>query len=646
MFGAAILLVTLLAACTMLTDQQRLQQIMAINDTRTQVAALKQFIRDYPQSKSINRAYQAIFRGETALGHGPEAIRAAAEFLALLPPDARMSDYNGIAWTLAEKGLELDSARTYAERAVQLARQTNSSRLNLILDTYAFTLFKTGDAASAEQIQLQAISGNEEDGGFLSRLAEYQYANHKSLAALKTMARAILYKAEAPALRLFNEWLNAEKPQGDSRQLLARQIVDQTIAEFLKQDSSATARSQASMLLARTGTDLVRAEKWALAAVSEADSNASPDERIMLNTNLALVYQSKDEYAKMIQILEPWQSLATPYDQEYWTALARAYQKSGQKDKSYQAVLSGLVLFPDEQLQAIAEDQGYTAAEIDEGCRRYKIELQTYNPGRLKIERPLTGRAVLVELFTGAECNPCAGADKALDLLAEYYPRQAVAILEYHLHIPGADPLTNTSSGARYEFYGENFGTPTVIFNGVTEFTGGGPDIVKKALFSRYRLAVEKYFVPAAPVSLDFKTDHRESLIHVRAEVGGFNDTGNEAVKLYIALLEKSVNYTGGNGISRQAFVVRSIVNQGRGIPLKLEEGKGTVEQTIDLQEVQRELAKYLDNFAQNPPARYKNFPGWNVRADKVDPHRLAVAVWVQNDVSKEVYQAGYQDIN
>ena len=55
---------------------------------------------------------------------------------------------------------------------------------------------------------------------------------------------------------------------------------------------------------------------------------------------------------------------------------------------------------------------------------------------------------VLVELFTGAECPPCVAADLAFDALGKTYKPTDVVLLEYHLHIPGPDALTNPVKGA------------------------------------------------------------------------------------------------------------------------------------------------------------------------------------------------------
>ena len=50
-----------------------------------------------------------------------------------------------------------------------------------------------------------------------------------------------------------------------------------------------------------------------------------------------------------------------------------------------------------------------------------------------------------------------------------------VAFLEYHLHIPGPDPLANQTTDARSRYYGDAVqGTPTIMFNGKPTEIGGG----------------------------------------------------------------------------------------------------------------------------------------------------------------------------
>src|SRR5262249_30169554 len=61
-------------------------------------------------------------------------------------------------------------------------------------------------------------------------------------------------------------------------------------------------------------------------------------------------------------------------------------------------------------------------------------------------------RVVLVELFTGAQCPPCVAADLAFDGLQKTYKPTEVVLLQYHLHIPRPDPLTNADTEERAAF--------------------------------------------------------------------------------------------------------------------------------------------------------------------------------------------------
>ena len=131
-------------------------------------------------------------------------------------------------------------------------------------------------------------------------------------------------------------------------------------------------------------------------------------------------------------------------------------------------------------------------AILTEKIESERTKAKNFDPGK-RTEKNSTGRIVLAELFTGAECGPCVAADHAFDNLAEYYPRNDLAILEYHVHIPGPDPLTNPDSYRRYSYYGGDFGTPTVFIDGKEKLTGGGNDVVAANRFRVYNYLAGKH---------------------------------------------------------------------------------------------------------------------------------------------------------
>ena len=84
-----------------------------------------------------------------------------------------------------------------------------------------------------------------------------------------------------------------------------------------------------------------------------------------------------------------------------------------------------------------------------------------------------------MELFTGTQCGPCVAADVAFEALGRTYKPTELALIQYHMHIPGPDPMTNPADMARWKYYSKLFpsdirGTPTVIFNGKPKPGGGG----------------------------------------------------------------------------------------------------------------------------------------------------------------------------
>src|SRR5205085_7387387 len=60
-------------------------------------------------------------------------------------------------------------------------------------------------------------------------------------------------------------------------------------------------------------------------------------------------------------------------------------------------------------------------------------------------------QVVVMELFTGAQCPPCVAADVAFDALGESYKSADLLLIQYHMHIPGPDPLVNPDCIARWD---------------------------------------------------------------------------------------------------------------------------------------------------------------------------------------------------
>ncbi|WP_439627238.1 hypothetical protein [Gemmata sp.] len=248
-------------------------------------------------------------------------------------------------------------------------------------------------------------------------------------------------------------------------------------------------------------------------------------------------------------------------------------------------------------------------------------------------------RGVLVEVFTGAECPPCAAVDLAFDGLLKTYPPADVVLLQYHLHIPRPDPLTNADSAFRgEEFYGDQLrGAPTVFVAGKLGPAGGGPPSNAGKTYEAIRESIDAALEKPAGVKL--------ALAVTKGEKGGYTakatvadlETPGEKVVLRFALAEERVRYAGGNGIRYHHMVVRSMPGGTKGFPL----AKKTAEQTVtfDPAEVRGALNKYLDNFVKAD----EPFP----RPDRpLALKNLKLVAFVQNDATREVLTAVQVDVD
>ena len=282
----------------------------------------------------------------------------------------------------------------------------------------------------------------------------------------------------------------------------------------------------------------------------------------------------------------------------------------------------------------------YTAQIAKLEARDYAEYAKTlpFKPEAFAGRKAKTDRAVLVEVFTGAECPPCVAVDLAFDGLMKAYKPTDVVLLQYHVHIPGPDPLTSSDSMKRVEEYyvDQVRGAPTVFIGGKLGEGGGGPASAAEKKYTSFRKQIEDELEKAPGVKL--------GLTIAKGEKGGF--TGKAAVSdlempgdkmmLRFALAEERVRYTGGNGVRYHHMVMRSMPGGVKGFPLT----KKTAEQSVpfDPEALRAELTKYLDDFAKEQSP----FP----RPDRpLGLKNLKLIAFVQNDATREVLHAVQVDV-
>jgi len=287
-----------------------------------------------------------------------------------------------------------------------------------------------------------------------------------------------------------------------------------------------------------------------------------------------------------------------------------------------------------ELLAAALERAGKEDEAREVSARAKKIDFavssQPYPPRTGK-----NNRAVVVELFTGAECPPCVAADLTFDALTKTFQPSEAILLEYHEHIPGPDPLTNADTVARMKYYGEAYaaevrGTPAMLINGAPGPASHGKAPDAQDRYDQYFKVITDQLDQQAKVNLKAKAVRKGDKIDISAEVADLKDTG-ASVRLRLVLVEEKIEYKGGNGIGEHHHVVRGFPGGLDGIALTEKTAKQTA--SVDLGELRTQLKKYLQE-------TYKKLDEELPKEVPMELKKLYVVALVQDDNSREVLHA------
>ena len=139
----------------------------------------------------------------------------------------------------------------------------------------------------------------------------------------------------------------------------------------------------------------------------------------------------------------------------------------------------------------------------------------------------------------------------------------------------------------------------------------------------------------------NFKAKVNGGTIAVTGQATILPDAGNKVptATLHVAVVEDMVRYVGSNGIRFHNLVVRKLLGTPEGKPLAKPGTKVPVAELVNVATIGAGLDTYLDTFEKGrsrptAPFTFKN------RVDHLDPKKLLIVAFVQNDQTKEILQA------
>ncbi len=328
----------------------------------------------------------------------------------------------------------------------------------------------------------------------------------------------------------------------------------------------------------------------------------------------------------LVQTKEP--QLALDYARK-----AASLLDDGDRPTRKEAVLKTLaaVLRKAGKADEVKEVEARLAKVEDQLDKEFVKNAVPFKPEAFAGRKGKSDRVAVVELFTGAQCPPCVSADIAFDAALKAYKPSEAIFLQYHLHIPGPDPLTNTDTEERQKYYGDEIrGTPTMFLDGKQTAPMGGFRQHGKERFDKLSELINQDLEKEPSAQVKVTAQRKGDKVDLAADVSGVQKPGDK-VRLRFVVVEDVVRYAGRNGQRLHHHVVRAFPGGVEGQPVKEKSAKLTA--SFSLADLQKSLNAYLDKakFAEDErPMKLEN---------------LKVVALVQDDDSKAILQAAQAEV-
>jgi tetratricopeptide (TPR) repeat protein len=340
----------------------------------------------------------------------------------------------------------------------------------------------------------------------------------------------------------------------------------------------------------------------------------------------ARAYLNAGDTDKAMSALESYKKSGGATGGNYYYVLAGILENTGKAAESADAYMDAAVeKYKDALVKARAlYTQLHGSADGFQAALEDKLKALPFHPEPFKAPAAWKGKVVLAELFTGSECPPCVGADLAFDALLQTIPSKYLAVLVYHLPIPGPDPMMNPATGARAVAY-EISSTPTAVIDGTNRSVGGGGRGAAEAKFVQYRGLIEPLLAAVPAASLKAQAKLEGDTVKIAYDL----DKVIDGAEYILVLVQGEQEHRGGNGVTVHRMVVRD---------LQVVDPTAAKTAAFDLAASEKTTDAFLSEF-ERTYTRIPNFK-WAVRRNVMPRQGLRVVLFVQEKASGKVLNA------
>jgi tetratricopeptide (TPR) repeat protein len=377
--------------------------------------------------------------------------------------------------------------------------------------------------------------------------------------------------------------------------------------------------------------------------IEVADPSSEPDRIFQARLELGRIARRDGDMREARRHLLS-AAFGLPGDGRVQLELGRMHEAQGRLDRARGAYV--LALLDTEQTGEVGLLQLQALhPKLPERDRPLAQLLREWTDGRIPGFHPLprdpeeirpTGRIVLAELFTGAQCPPCEGADLAMDALAEHLGPKELVTIQWHLPVPAPEPMIAPVSRQRSQRVGVR-GTPTMAIGGVEVSSGGGDREVAPELFAKMLRLAKREAARPLRVQLAGEGSADRDSVQAQVHVQPRDESGETAaLRLHAILIEDTLIFPGSNGILFHSQVARARLTPLAGLPIDKATSHAPAQLSARIADIEAELDAAVRAVERDGPFR--------IRPTQLDPRQLALVVFVE-DTSTAVGGTGVAEV-